>query len=129
VKVRGSSNGCAPASMVWDYRYPDPMFQRALFVKKNRPLRLHLYSNKAVAQGAIAFFLDAIVTSRISRFEYGIQMTVVYDPYNAQHAVRSSQAAFMADGMKRLPNAFSTILDEVCSQSRPAMSGFLTDII
>jgi len=34
----------------------------------------------------------------------------------------------MADGIKRLPNAFSTILDEVCSQARPAMSKFLTDI-
>ena len=77
-----------------------------------------------MAQGAIAFFLDATVTSRVSRFEYGIETSIRYDPYNVQHAVRSSQAVVMADGIKRLPNVFSTILDEVCSQTRPAVSSF-----
>lgn len=54
--------------------------------------------------------------------------SVAYNPYNVQHAIRSSKAIFMSDGVKRLPNAFSTILDEVCSQTRPAVSKFLTDI-
>lgn len=127
MKVPGCSSGCALASPVWDYRCPDPTFQRALIVKRIRPFCLHLHSNKAVAQGAIAFFLDTIVTSRVSRFEYGLEVNVVYNPYNTQHAVRSSKAAFMADGIKRLPNGFSTILDEVCSQAGPVVSKFLTD--
>lgn len=71
-----------------------------------------------MAQGAIAFFLDAIVKSRVSRFKYGTEVCVEYQPYNTQHALRSSQAFFMADGIKRLPNGFSIILDEVCSQTR-----------
>lgn len=79
------------------------------------------HRNKAVAQGAVAFFLDAIVTSRVSRFEYGIKTSVKYDPCNLQHAVRSSQAIFMADGVKRLPCGFTTILDEVRSQTRPVV--------
>ena len=36
-----------------------------------------------------------------------------YHPYDPEHAERSSQALYMADGIKRLPNAFSIILDEV----------------
>lgn len=82
------------------------------------------HRNKAVAQGAVAFFLDATVTSRVSRFEYGIQTSVRFNPLNVQHAVRSSQAVVMADGFKRLPNVFATILDEVCSQARPVVSSF-----
>lgn len=70
-----------------------------------------------MAQGAIAFFLDAIVTSRVSRYKYGIEANVPYNPYDPQHAERSSQAAFMVDGAKWLPNAFSMILDVVCSQT------------
>jgi len=91
------------------------MFQRAPFAKKFCSLDLHVHSNKAVAQGAIAFFLDATVTSRVSRFEYGIEFCVTYEPYDVQHAMRTSQAIYMADGVKRLPGGFSTILDEVCS--------------
>ena len=71
-----------------------------------------------MAQGAVAFFLDGIVKSRMSRFKYGIRTSVPYNPYDAQHAERSSQAIFMADGLKRLPNAFTTILDEVRLQAR-----------
>jgi hypothetical protein len=124
VKAPGFSNAYALASPVWDYHYPDPTFRRALSSNNSGLLGLHVHSNKAVAQGAIAFFLDAIVTSRVSRFEYGIEVCARYEPYNVQHAVRSSQAVFMADGVKRLPNAFSTILDEVCSQTRPFVSSF-----
>ncbi|KAF9650947.1 hypothetical protein BDM02DRAFT_3092037, partial [Thelephora ganbajun] len=69
-------------------------------------------TSKAVAQGAIASFLDGIVRSRVSRFKYGTKISVPYNPYDAQHAERSSQAVFMADGIKRLPNGFSTILDQ-----------------
>lgn len=42
-----------------------------------------------------------------------------YNPYDPEHAERSSQAVYMADGVKRLPNAFSTILDEVSFTSSP----------
>lgn len=101
-----------------------PDVPTCVFVKKFRPPDLRVHSNKAVAQGAIAFFLDAIVTSRVSRFKYGIEINVPYNPYNTQHAVRSSEAFFMADGIKCLPNGFSTILHEVCSQARLVVSIF-----
>lgn len=71
--------------------------------------------NKAVAQGAIAFFLDGIVKGRVSHFKCGVRVSTPYNPYDPQHAERSSQAVYMADGIKRLPGAFSTILDEVRS--------------
>lgn len=75
-----------------------------------------------MAQGAIAFFLDGIVKSRVSPYKYGIKASVPYDPYDPQHAERSSQALYMADGVKRLPNTFSTILDEVCYTGPPALT-------
>lgn len=78
-----------------------------------------------MAQGAIAFFLDGIVKSRVSRFEYGIKTSVRYDPYDPQHAERSSQAVYMADGIKHLPNAFSTILNEVCFTDSPTLISYL----
>ncbi|KAF9783709.1 hypothetical protein BJ322DRAFT_1066702 [Thelephora terrestris] len=74
--------------------------------------RTDVPTNKAVAQGAIAFYLDGIVKSRVSRYKYGVLTNVRYNPYDPQHAERWSQAVFMADGVKRLPGAFSTILDE-----------------
>lgn len=51
----------------------------------------------------------------MSRSKYGIMACVPYDPYDPQHAERSSKAYYMADGVKRLPGAFSTILNEVGS--------------
>lgn len=59
--------------------------------------------------------------SRVSRFKYGVQISVPYDPYDPQHAERSSQAEYLADGIKCLPNAFSTILDEVSRTGLPGL--------
>ena len=63
--------------------------------------------------------------SRVSRFKYGIEANVRYNPYDPQHAERSSQAVFMADGVKRLPGEFSTILDEVGFTGSPILIPFL----
>ena len=60
--------------------------------------------------------------SRVSRFKYGIATNVPYNPYDPEHAERSAKAIFTADGIKRLPNAFSTILEEVRLQTHPPTS-------
>jgi hypothetical protein len=65
------------------------------------------------------------VKSRVSRFKYGIEASVRYNPYDPQHAERSSQAIFMVDGVKRLPGEFSTILDEVGFTGSPILILFL----
>ena len=120
-KARGFSNACNLVSRAWDFRCLGPTFPRTHLCT---PFRVLLTSdrNKAVAQGAIAYFLDGIVRSRMSRHKYGIRMSVRYDPYDYEHAERASKAVFMADGIKRLPDAFSTILNEVSSVSSPLFS-------
>ncbi|THH08786.1 hypothetical protein EW145_g2475 [Phellinidium pouzarii] len=43
------------------------------------------HSAKAVADGAISFYLDQFVTSRVARLSYGIPIHCDYDPKNTEH--------------------------------------------
>ncbi|KAF6752160.1 hypothetical protein DFP72DRAFT_905081 [Ephemerocybe angulata] len=44
--------------------------------------------NKAVASGAVSFFLDSMVSSRVSRAMYGLSIYQVYDSTNTDHVKR-----------------------------------------
>ncbi|KAJ3521281.1 hypothetical protein NMY22_g12377 [Coprinellus aureogranulatus] len=47
--------------------------------------------NKAVSSGAISFFLDRLVTSRVARATYGVSAGVIFDPSNPQHRQRQNR--------------------------------------
>ncbi|KAF6752176.1 hypothetical protein DFP72DRAFT_905128 [Ephemerocybe angulata] len=49
--------------------------------------------NKAVSNGAVSFYLDSAVTSRVSRLTYGIKTYVRYDPTNVEHRNRSHRTS------------------------------------
>ncbi|KAF9465196.1 hypothetical protein BDZ94DRAFT_1307345 [Collybia nuda] len=67
---------------------------------------------KAVADGAVSFYLDHFVSSRVSKFSYGARCFRVYDPKNKEHVQRSSSAYVGIDGKKHIPNGFEVILDK-----------------
>jgi len=45
--------------------------------------------NKAVAVGAISYYLDHFVVGRIVRYTYGTPGSVEYDPSDAEHRKRA----------------------------------------
>lgn len=70
---------------------------------------------KAVAYGAVAFFLDHRVSARVAKFTYGTRCAVEFDRQNAQHKMRANYAIPRPSGRTVLPNAFSAILKKVMS--------------
>lgn len=66
--------------------------------------------NKAVADGAISFYLDHRVTARISKVAYGIGCSVPFVPSDREHQRRSASIYTSLAGVKQLPRAFSVIL-------------------
>ena len=47
--------------------------------------------NKAVAVGAISYYLDHFVVGRILRYTYGTEASIDYDPSDPEHRRRSSK--------------------------------------
>lgn len=75
-----------------------------------RIIRPENHVSKAVADGAISFYLDHFVQSRIAKVTYGIFGGVPYDPNDAEHVERQDDAYFMYSGQKYVGNRFFVIL-------------------
>lgn len=69
-----------------------------------------LCSSKAVANGAVAWFLDGLVHSRIAKVDYGIQCSMPFRPQEPAHQARKARVYKSSDGRQKLPGHFSTIL-------------------
>jgi len=50
------------------------------------------------------------VTTRISKFTYGIIGNILYDPSNPEHVRRVNQTYVNAMGDRRIPDGFETML-------------------
>ncbi|KAF8655079.1 hypothetical protein AX16_003244 [Volvariella volvacea WC 439] len=68
------------------------------------------HSSKAVADGAVSFYLDHYVRARVSKYVYGMQCSIQYDSSDPEHRRRESTKSMWPDGMVCIPNAFDTIL-------------------
>ncbi|KAF8058639.1 hypothetical protein FPV67DRAFT_511804 [Lyophyllum atratum] len=66
--------------------------------------------NKAVADGGVSFYVDHLVTARVAKHAYGIDVNAEYDPINAEHIRRYSSVWRAADGIDLVPSSFSIIL-------------------
>ncbi|KAK0196216.1 hypothetical protein F5146DRAFT_319918 [Armillaria mellea] len=66
--------------------------------------------NKAVADGALSFYLDHFVSARVANFTYGIECVTDYQPSNSDHLKRSSTIIPMPSGRSVVPHTFSPIL-------------------
>ena len=75
----------------------------------------HLSSNKAVADGAVSSYIDPLVTSRTSKYTYGVECFRAYDRFLSDHRERAHTQFTALSGGTALPNAFSSILKRVCT--------------
>ncbi|KAF8132021.1 hypothetical protein EV363DRAFT_1583618 [Boletus edulis] len=99
-----------------------------------RPLNLDFcrpdsHTNKAVADGALAFYLDHRVSARVSKFTYGTRCAVEFNKNNEQHKLRAASAIPRPSGRMVLPNAFSAILHKgtVVSETKDFRKDFITE--
>ncbi|KAG2153153.1 hypothetical protein DEU56DRAFT_954958 [Suillus clintonianus] len=68
------------------------------------------HANKAVADGAISFYIDHLVSSRVARVTYGIECTNRYDSQNPEHLARRHKTIIGINGEKYLSDCFGSIL-------------------
>jgi len=69
-----------------------------------------MHTNKAVAIGAVSYYIDHFVTSRITQFTYGVPCYVTYNPSSPEHVQRSHKTFFDAAGDRCVPGHFISML-------------------
>ena len=72
-----------------------------------------LFRNKAVSDGAISFYLDHFVRTRVSKVTYGHFCNIEYDPNSPDHKLRSDMVFTHHSGAKGLTDFFDIILPKV----------------
>ena len=73
-----------------------------------------LFRNKAVSDGAISFYLDHYVRTRVSKVTYGNFCHIPYDSSDPEHVRRQGNMFMDVSGAKRISNTFDIILPKVC---------------
>jgi hypothetical protein len=73
-----------------------------------------ILSDKAVAVGAVSFYINRFVKGRLSRFTYGTPCSTFYRPSNPEHAKREHKTYLNVLGDKYVPDAFMSMLSKVC---------------
>ncbi|TFK50906.1 hypothetical protein OE88DRAFT_1630799 [Heliocybe sulcata] len=68
------------------------------------------YTNKAVADGALVFYMDHVVCTRVARTMYGTKTSVAYDPNQWEHKMRSHSIFSWPSGRKALPHAYTLMV-------------------
>ena len=78
------------------------------------PIFAHI-RNKAVSDGAISFYLDHFVRTRVSKITYGNFCHIPYNPNAPDHRERLNKTFISVSGHKRISDSFDIILPKVCS--------------
>ncbi|PIL34591.1 hypothetical protein GSI_03370 [Ganoderma sinense ZZ0214-1] len=68
------------------------------------------HTNKAVANGAVSFFLDHFVSSRVMKMTYGTYVCVKYNADKPEHRARRSKKYVRPSGEVVLSGRFDTVL-------------------
>ena len=71
------------------------------------------FRNKAASDGAISFYLDHVVRTRVSKVTYGSFFTPKYDANDPDHRSRSDYVFTGDSGEEFIQNAFDMILPKV----------------
>ena len=82
---------------------------------KDIQVALHVYwlffSDKAVADGAISYYIDHFVQTRVSKLTYGSRVRIRYDRSNPEHRKRPTTT--IGSGGKRIDDVFWVMLPGV----------------
>ena len=88
--------------------------------------------NKAVSDGAISFYLDHFVRTRVSKITYGNFCHIPYDSTAPDHKLRAHKVFTSVSGHKRISDSFDIILPKVscapCLTAYPFKNLFLCRI-
>ncbi|KAG1792838.1 uncharacterized protein HD556DRAFT_1378586 [Suillus plorans] len=68
------------------------------------------HANKAVADGAVSFYIDHLVSSRVARVTYGIECKRQYNFQDPEHLARRHKAVIDVDGETYIHEQFESIL-------------------
>ncbi|KAG2104014.1 uncharacterized protein F5147DRAFT_615286 [Suillus discolor] len=68
------------------------------------------HANKAVADGAVSFYIDHLVSSRVARVTYGIECKWQYNFQDPEHLARRHKAVIDVDGKTYIQEQFESIL-------------------
>ena len=69
--------------------------------------------NKAVAVGAVSYYIDHYVTSRMARYTYGTCCSIPFIPWRPSHMARIEDVTPGFDGSPMLEGYFAKILQKV----------------
>ena len=94
-------------------------------IKATLLLKKNFFRNKAVSNGAISFYLDHFVRTRVSKFAYGSFYSVQYDPSDPDHISRSHKVRIGTSGAKAISGSFGIILPKVSCLSLSSKVCFL----
>ncbi|GBE79274.1 hypothetical protein SCP_0204720 [Sparassis crispa] len=70
------------------------------------------YTNKAIAEGAVSFYLEHFVAVRMARVTYGTPCLRPYDPNDKEHYQRWEKIITRPSGHLVLPDAFGSLLQK-----------------
>ncbi|KAI0704722.1 hypothetical protein C8Q76DRAFT_631038 [Earliella scabrosa] len=68
------------------------------------------HTNKAVAHGAVSFFLEQFVSARVMKMNYGTQVVFQYDSSDPEHYARRDMTFVRCSGRTMVKNGYSTII-------------------
>jgi len=66
-----------------------------------------------VSDGALSYYHDHFVSTRVSKFTYGIFCNILFNPAAPDHQQRSHQVCVSASGRRLIPGFFDVILPKV----------------
>ncbi|KAF8815839.1 hypothetical protein BYT27DRAFT_7078804, partial [Phlegmacium glaucopus] len=101
--------------LVGGFAASDWLYQnlRAAFTSEGLDVsRPDSHVNKAVADGAVSFYIDHFVSTRVSKFAYGTSVYRRYDADNPEHKRRQNTTFMKPDGYLGIDGIFSVILPQ-----------------
>ena len=79
-----------------------------------------------MSHGAISFFLDHFVKTRVSKVTIGVFGNPIYDSKNPEHVKRKESTYIASSGEKRVTGYFCIILPKVNEQLSSLLMAFRT---
>ncbi|KAF8632488.1 hypothetical protein AX15_001857 [Amanita polypyramis BW_CC] len=95
---------------------------------------IHIIENRyqmltSVAEGSVSFSIDHFVTTRVSRYTYGVEFNPVFKKSNPERVTRAHMCYVNLSGFRQVPNGFATILprDTAVSEDKEFRRSFVSE--
>ncbi|KAI0314647.1 hypothetical protein OF83DRAFT_1063497, partial [Amylostereum chailletii] len=83
------------------------------------PFRPDNHTMKAVVEGAVSFYIDHYVSSRVAKMSYGTYYRTVFNPAKPDHRKRIQNAYMDVDGRVAIKGRFSCMILRVSGSNLP----------